>query len=1032
VAVLDFTAAFHDRGAARGIADLARQFGKASDTAASLEGATKRLEAAERKVADAAGAARVAESRLQQVRNNGKASAAQRIAAEENLAKAQRRLSGAQAEVKASSQQLVTAQKKVRASVQETTQTTEQSSGKMRTLGAATSRFSGMAGIALAAAGTAAVGFGLKVASGNEQARISFTTMLGSAQKADVFLRQLQKFAATTPFEFPELQTAASSLISAGVNANKVIPIMRTLGDVTAGMGTGAQGVQRATVALQQMNAAGRITAEDLNQLRDAGIPVYDLLAAATKKSKTEVAALAQAGKLGRRELEQLMAALESGKGLEKFNGLMQEQSKSLAGMISTLRDDLGQGLAGALQGLFPIIKASIGAWNDLGSGTKATLGVIAGSTVAFGIATSGAVKLAGGFRTLGLSASAARVAVGGVGAALGVATFAFGLYATSHAKAEARVADFTQALEGETNALNQNVRVVAAKQLQDRGALAAAQSLGLSLDVVTNAALGQEGALRLLQPMLDGYVAAGVNGSIADQDRASAAAKVSDAIRGVGGSYNKAVIESKEMNAATGGVAGSLGGAEKKAKSAKEALAQWRQEMFRSSRAALELAGTEDAFEQSIDEATRAVKDNGRNLDSNTEKGRNNRAALRNLASSSLSYRETLIKQGAKQKDVTEATERGRKKFIETAIKMGATKKEANKLADEFGFLDRKINGLNNKKVTISFGTGSYSIGGVKYKVNLTSPSSVGRSAAGGLIKGRGGGTSDSIMGVDLNGWPTTRVSNGEFVVNAKSTAKHRAHLEAINKDGLAGGGLVSAEVGDMPRGAATAPSTANRFGNVIAKAMGKELGRVVGSRLELPSTGGVGGNGGLGPQGKGMAAAIRAGRRLGADSIGTYPGHHPSMAKARDFMISSRGEGNNIAAHMKSNARQYGIWYVIWNRRIASRTYPGMPWRRYTRSNPHTDHVHVSWYDRGGMLRPGGMAANASGKPERVLSPAQTQAFDRLVKVIDRRGSGTVATSTRPINILIDLGDGVAQRVQGVIDQNDEFYASVGRMHR
>ena len=39
---------------------------------------------------------------------------------------------------------------------------------------------------------------------------------------------------------------------------------MTSLGNATSGMGTGSEGVQRATVALQQMAAAGRITGEDL------------------------------------------------------------------------------------------------------------------------------------------------------------------------------------------------------------------------------------------------------------------------------------------------------------------------------------------------------------------------------------------------------------------------------------------------------------------------------------------------------------------------------------------------------------------------------------------------------------------------------------------------------------------------------------------------------------------------------------------------------------------------------------------------
>ena len=37
-----------------------------------------------------------------------------------------------------------------------------------------------------------------------EQARIGFTTMLGSAERAEAFLSDMADFAARTPFEFPE------------------------------------------------------------------------------------------------------------------------------------------------------------------------------------------------------------------------------------------------------------------------------------------------------------------------------------------------------------------------------------------------------------------------------------------------------------------------------------------------------------------------------------------------------------------------------------------------------------------------------------------------------------------------------------------------------------------------------------------------------------------------------------------------------------------------------------------------------------
>jgi tape measure domain-containing protein len=252
-------------------------------------------------------------------------------------------------------------------------QSASSSFGRVFAVGITAAATAASAGIV--ALGTKAATFGLKVASSNEQAMISFTTLLGSADKASTLIADMKKMAAETPFQFSDLQEAASSLLSIGINADKVLPIMKTLGDVTSGMGTGAEGVKRATIAIQQMNAAGRITAEDLNQLRDAGIPVFDLLAGATGTASDELSAMAQNGKLGRKELEQLMTALETGKGLERFTGLMQKQSQSLAGLISTLKDNLSQGLADAMAPAVVAIKAQLPGLADAISGGLKVLG---------------------------------------------------------------------------------------------------------------------------------------------------------------------------------------------------------------------------------------------------------------------------------------------------------------------------------------------------------------------------------------------------------------------------------------------------------------------------------------------------------------------------------------------------------------------------------------------------------------------------------------------------------------------------------
>ena len=97
---------------------------------------------------------------------------------------------------------------------------------------------------------------------------------------------------------------------------------------------------------------------------------------------------------------------------------------------------------------------------------------------------------------------------------------------------------------------------------------------------------------------------------------------------------------------------------------------------------------------------------------------------------------------------------------------------------------------------------------------------------AEGGLLRGPGTGTSDSILGVGANGMPTARVSTGEFVVNARATQRFLPILELLNKlpalrlgglvgmlPGLAGGGQAPATPagGSGNKSETKAPSASN-----------------------------------------------------------------------------------------------------------------------------------------------------------------------------------------------------------------------------
>jgi tape measure domain-containing protein len=220
-----------------------------------------------------------------------------------------------------------------------------------RSIGGALGGLAKTAGMAAAAIGSAMVGaggFGLRVAADMQQAQIGFTTLLGSAEQADAFIREMRDFAARTPFEFAGLQEAASRLIAVGVEADRVIPLMTALGDATSAMGTGSQGIEQAVRALTQMQQKGKVSGEEMLQLAEAGIPAWDALAA---KLGVDVATAQDMVAKGQVRVNDLMAALaeRAGPAMQKVAGMMDAQSKSLAGLMSTLKDTLSIGLADAM-----------------------------------------------------------------------------------------------------------------------------------------------------------------------------------------------------------------------------------------------------------------------------------------------------------------------------------------------------------------------------------------------------------------------------------------------------------------------------------------------------------------------------------------------------------------------------------------------------------------------------------------------------------------------------------------------------------
>jgi tape measure domain-containing protein len=251
-------------------------------------------------------------------------------------------------------------------------------------LGKAALAVTGGALLGVAGGMAAAALKGISLNASMEQTRIAFAGLLKDGQAANAFLQELQAFSASTPFEFPELADASRKLLAFGFAAEDVIPMMTAIGDAVAGLGGGQAEIDRVTMALGQMQAKGKVSAEEMMQFAELGIPAWQMLADSMGLSVAEVMKLSEKGLI---PASQAIPALLSGMEAT-FGGQMANQAMTFNGLLSTLQDNANLALM-AFTG--PLFEAAKGALGELGAAVSSpafqqfaqTLGTQLGQVIA-------------------------------------------------------------------------------------------------------------------------------------------------------------------------------------------------------------------------------------------------------------------------------------------------------------------------------------------------------------------------------------------------------------------------------------------------------------------------------------------------------------------------------------------------------------------------------------------------------------------------------------------------------------------------
>ena len=190
-----------------------------------------------------------------------------------------------------------------------------------------------------------------------ETTATAFEVLVGSEEKAAGLLKQLDKFAADTPFNKLQLTQNAQQMMNFGVASDKVMGYLSQLGDISGG---NAERFTSLSLVFGQVSASGKLMGQDLLQFINAGFNPLKELQAMTGKSYKELQELMSKGEI---TFDHVAAAMANATGEGgKFHGMMEKQSQTLGGRWSTTIDTIQQ----KALGLFEKIKEPLGGLLEL------------------------------------------------------------------------------------------------------------------------------------------------------------------------------------------------------------------------------------------------------------------------------------------------------------------------------------------------------------------------------------------------------------------------------------------------------------------------------------------------------------------------------------------------------------------------------------------------------------------------------------------------------------------------------------------
>lgn len=372
-----------------------------------------------------------------------------------------------------------------------------------------------------------------------------------------------------------------------------------------------------------------------------------------------------------------------------------------LKGAVDTGLIQSGSGANTVLRGLVTAADGAVSAFSDLPPAVTRVATALAAVGTVGGLGAAGALKAASAagqlreaWQGLGRVGKGLTLSMGAVGIALTAAGLVYSHFAKKNEEAKAKVDNLRSTLDEATGAITGNTRAYVANQLATSGLAQTAKNFGLNLSQVTSAALGNSSAMSSVADQLDKIIAQsnaigtglGANGGKQFLDQAEAARKLKAELVGTSEGLSEAQkqqrlsaegakADASSQDAAAAAHKAAAASADIQAASLNELISA----MLKMPGQVLTLRDAQRSYQQSLDDATAALKENGKTavnhgnaLEIGTQKGRDNQAALDGIAKAANDVTKNLRENGASQATLSAHLTQSNKDLYTTARAFG------------------------------------------------------------------------------------------------------------------------------------------------------------------------------------------------------------------------------------------------------------------------------------------------------------------------------------------------------------------------